>query len=102
MVAVLQRLGIQALIKKKNDEDGFVWTWDEWLKDQPVEFFKPMIANHSMLTLEYSVLRTSLICGTQISDEAFVEQLVTALVMAELLTHINRDYLVAPGEVRRL
>lgn len=105
MAAVMQRLQSMAglLPPDLSDEEGN-WAFKKHLTVKDNAFFQQLIINHSVLTLEYNIL-----C-TQLTHEYFrnsnqaeiTEQLVAALVMAELLDYIFRYYLNVPREVVRL
>lgn len=69
------------------------------------DYFRPLVKKHGLLTLEYSVLCTQLTHDyfrPNRDDKLITRQLATALMMAELLTLLYRDYLDVPREVVRL
>ncbi|WP_019215376.1 hypothetical protein [Legionella tunisiensis] len=105
--AVLRRLGSligEVRVTKPGDNDKTNWEFDKELAKKPATFFHPMILMHPVLMTEYSVLCTRLahdFTRPDVSKEELVAQLVAALMMAELLTHVYRDFLVVPREVLR-
>lgn len=73
--------------------------------DYQRDFFRPLIKKHQLLTLEYNVLCTQLthdMFRDKRNEAELVRQIATALMMAELLTYMYRDYLNVPREVLRL
>lgn len=119
MTAVLQRLmttsnELKTLIERmpKQPARGVKWRFiDQALSRNEVvasAVFLPLIANHALLNLEYAVLcnrlRKDFIAKAdeQKYRKELTEQLIAALAMAELLTHLYRSYLNVPREVLRL
>lgn len=117
MTAVLQRL--QSLIGDtlteyiEEDSQRATWQFSKELSKKNSEFFDPLVLAHPVLNLEYSVHCTRLAHSftrkksittefTEQEKAALTEQLIAALVMAELLTHIYCYYLYVPREVLRL
>jgi len=76
--------------------------------DYQRDFFRPLVKRHALLALEYNVLCTQLTHDffreerNEKQNEQLTKQVATALMMAELLTYIYRDYLNVPREVARL
>lgn len=107
--AVLQRLRsvIQIddeSITKPGENETILWEFDKELAQKPATYFHPLILMHPVLYLEYSVLCTKLahdFSRKGVNKEELIEQLVAVLMMAELLTHIYRDFLGVPREVLR-
>lgn len=82
------------------------WTFDASLKKLGPDFYRKIIPLHPVLNMEYSVLcnqlRHNFSNPQQISQDQIIEQLITALMLAELLEHIHLYYLIVPREVERL
>lgn len=69
------------------------------------EFFKQLLPSYQIIHLEYSVLCTQIIRGAaneKINDEQLVQQAIDALMLAQVLIHLYKDYLAVPREVERL
>jgi len=104
MLAILQRLesctmDFPTLIC---DEKSKTWSFSEKIKTKNAMFFRYLVVNHLQLYFEYNVHCTQLAHdlmreGVKISE--VTQQLQAALVMAELLEHVYRDYLIVPREV---
>lgn len=109
-VAVLRHMGSlvgldQLPVTSPGYNETINWEFDKELAKQPATFFHPMITKHLELTVAYSVLCTRLLHDFSrpgVSKAELVEQLVAALMMAELLTPIYRDFLGEWHEVSRL
>jgi hypothetical protein len=113
MTIILQRLRplLGEITIVENTKGISTWQFSKELVKKEAkkesEFFEPLIMELPILNLEYSVLCTQLIYNfskqkpNQNNAEP-IEQLVAALVMAELLVSIYRDYLNVPREVLRL
>jgi hypothetical protein len=81
-----------------------IWEFSKELAKKKSDFFKPLVKEYPILNLEYRVLCTQLIHNfsnqkSKLNYTELIDQLVTALAMAELLTFIYRDYLNVPREV---
>lgn len=78
----------------------------EFLNDIDAEFYRLMVSEHTLLNLQYSVLCAKLLKdyhSSDINDKQFNENILSALMMAELLEHIYHYYLPLPGgHVQRL
>ncbi|STX39725.1 Uncharacterised protein [Legionella feeleii] len=109
-VAVLRHMGSligidQLPVTSPGDNETVNWEFDKELAKQPATFFHPMITKHLELSVAYSVLCTRLLHDFSrpgVSKAELVEQLVAALMMAELLTPLYRDFLGEWHEVSRL
>ncbi|MDI9819069.1 hypothetical protein [Legionella sp. PL877] len=113
MTAVLQRLNYQmSCLPIDPYEVTSSWEFSEYLAKQQTTSFQPFIEAHALLALEYSILCSQLahdftdlaakdtLTAERVED--CVKSLVTALLLAELLTHLYRYYLNVPREVCRL
>ncbi|MGQ3889304.1 hypothetical protein ACQUW5_09765 [Legionella sp. CNM-1927-20] len=103
MTAVMRRL--QETIKIIPLKDKRLWQFSEQLNNKKIEFFLPLIKQHNLLNLEYNVLCTQLVHNytrKNYDSEQLKIELITALMMAELLAHLYQNYLVVPREVIRL
>ena len=81
------------------------WIFGELLADKKIDFFRPLVAQHRLLSFEYNVMCTQLMHDfyrDKADADELTNQLIAALEMAELLTHLFRDYLAVPREVLRL
>ncbi|WP_181879409.1 hypothetical protein [Legionella donaldsonii] len=109
-VAVLRHMGSligidQLPVTSPGDNEIINWEFGKELAKQPATFFHPMISKHLELNVTYSVLCTRLLHDFSrpgVSKAELVEQLVAALMMAELLTPLYRDFLGEWHEVARL
>lgn len=107
MTALMYRL--QAMIKSMpalpRPDGESAWQFNEFLSQQPIDFFRPLLKKHLVLTIEYSVLCAQLSCDLLRENpniEEITEQVASALMMSELLAHLYRYYLNVPREVERL
>ncbi|KTD46050.1 hypothetical protein Lrub_2847 [Legionella rubrilucens] len=106
MTALMYRL--QTMMKTLPplpNPDGASWSFSDYLNQQPVAFFRPLLKKHLVLTIEYSVLCAQLssdLLRKNASIEEITEQVASALMMSELLAHLYRHYLNVPREVERL
>ncbi|WP_454784693.1 hypothetical protein [Legionella sp. WA2024007413] len=70
------------------------------------DFYRKIVPLHLVLNLEYSLLgqqlRAKFLSKQAIAQEELKEQLFAALIMAELLEEIYKNYLIIPREVTRL
>lgn len=82
------------------------WTFTENIKKLGPDFYRKVIPLHLVLSLEYSLLgqqlRAKFLSKELVKQKEIEEQLITALMMAELLEHIYQCYLNVPREVVRL
>lgn len=83
----------------------------EWIFDQQVnklgpDFYKKIIPIHPVINLEYSVICQQLhhhfLFPDGIKPGQIREELIAALMLAELLEHVHQHYLNVPREVLRL
>lgn len=114
MTAILQR--IQSLTNNIplpfDKKDRSIGSFRQELAEKDTVFFTPLVRKHLVLTLEYSVLCTRLIhnfsslktnsYNTQKDINNIEDQLISALMMAELLEYLYCNYLGVPREVERL
>ncbi|WP_131782130.1 hypothetical protein [Legionella gresilensis] len=103
MTAVMRHL--QKTIQIIPLKDKQLWQFSEQLKNKKSDFFLPLIKQHNLLNLEYNVLCTQLVHNytrKNYDREQLRTELITALMMAELLAHLYQNYLVVPREVMRL
>lgn len=114
MTAVINRLvpklGGYQLKKPDSDNISVNWDFDRFLLGQDHTFFEKFIFEHPILDLEYSALCSRLThslfdktktLSAQISDEELTEQVLSALMLSQLLEHIYRYHLNVPREVQR-
>lgn len=102
--AVMKHLQAMAGLELPSLDESFEWTRQTDLATKPVDFYRPLAINHASLLFEYSVLCTQLIhhhASPSFNETLFLEQVMTALMMAELLTELYHHYLVVPREVVR-
>ncbi|MFJ1269696.1 hypothetical protein ACD661_14115 [Legionella lytica] len=82
------------------------WTFSESLQDLGVDFYREIIPSHLVLNMEYSLLgqqiRINLSGEKFVSEQQLVEQLISAIFLAELLEEVYKNYLIVPREVERL
>jgi hypothetical protein len=82
------------------------WTFTARIKQLGPDFYKKAIPLHLVMNLEYSLLcqqiRSKFLSGRLLAQDEIVEQLIAALMLAELLEHIYQHYLIVPREVTRL
>ncbi|ASQ47290.1 hypothetical protein [Legionella clemsonensis] len=113
MTAVLRRLQSQIgyAIEKKIGQTLPQWGYSHFLAKQSAGYFEPLVRHHSVLNFEYSVFCTKLAndilaiehnSTPNLTNEALVERIATALILSELLAHLYRYYLTVPREVARL
>ncbi|STX50134.1 Uncharacterised protein [Legionella busanensis] len=103
MTAVMRHL--QKIIPMSPLKDKQLWQFSEQLNHKKIEFFLPLIKQHNLLNLEYNVLCTQLVHNytrKNYDPEQLKAELITALMMAELLAYLYQHYLVVPREVMRL
>jgi hypothetical protein len=103
MIAVMQRLQSVGLNPPLINEESPRWVFNaaEVSKDR----IESLVSKHAELSFEYTVLCTHLAHNFRrpgCTPEEITEQLVTALMMAELLIYIYMYYLAVPREVLRL
>ncbi|KTD42970.1 hypothetical protein [Legionella parisiensis] len=82
------------------------WTFTESIKKLGPDFYRKIIPMHLVMNLEYSLLgqqlRAKFLSPKPIDRDELREQLIAALMMAELLEHIYRYHMDIPREVVRL
>lgn len=87
-----------------DDRSSSEWTFSERIKNLGPDFYSKVMSNHRLLNLEYNVLcqqlRTNLF-ATQDNKDQIINQLISALMLAELLEHLHLYYLNVPREVQR-
>ncbi|WP_454781675.1 hypothetical protein [Legionella sp. WA2022007384] len=81
-------------------------TFSERIKHLGPDFYRKVVPLHLVLNLEYSLLgqqlRAKFLSKQVVDREELKEQLIAALIMAELLEEIYKHYLIIPREVTRL
>jgi hypothetical protein len=87
-------------------QESLTWTFDASIKRLGTDFYRKIIPLNPVLNIEYSVLchqiRHHLSFPLQMNQEQLIEQLIAALMLAELLEHVHLYYLIVPREVVRL
>lgn len=93
-----------------DDPDPLNWTFPKKIHSLKPDFYRKIIPSHMVLSLEYSLLGQQIeanLSGKQlVEEEQLKEQLIAALLLAELLENVYQDkdqgYLNVPREVKRL
>jgi hypothetical protein len=104
MLRLRSSLNLEPSLPKEN-ESTCHWSFTDTLAEKNSDFFRPLVRQHALLTIEYSVLCTQLTHDyfhPNRNEKVLREQLATALMVAELLTRLYQDYLNVPREVIRL
>ena len=87
-------------------EESRYWTFDEKIKNLGPDFYSKFVSLHPVLNLEYSILchqiRHNFSHPQQVSHDQVIEQLTSALMIAQLLEYTALHYLIVPREVVRL
>lgn len=82
------------------------WTFSKSIQELGVDFYREIIPSHLILNMEYSLLGQQIrinLSGEQlVSEQQLVEQLISAIFLAELLEEVYKNYLIVPREVQRL
>lgn len=82
------------------------WTFSESIQELGVDFYREIIPSHLILNMEYSLLgqqiRINLLGERLVPKQQLVEQLISAIFLAELLEEVYKNYLIVPREVERL
>lgn len=104
MLPILQRLesSIIGFPTPICDEKSKVWSFSEKIKTKNAIFYRYLVSNHWQFCLEYNVHCTQLahdLMRKDVKISNVSQQLEAALVMAELLEQVYRDYLIIPREV---
>lgn len=107
MLPLLKHLhGIFPELSIPTQEQTLAWNFKDKIKELGPGFYEKVVPLHSILTLEYSILRNQLRQQFQFPELAcpqqVTKQLAAALMMSELLEHTFRYYLIVPREVTRL
>ncbi|MFI4962327.1 MAG: hypothetical protein ACHP6H_00560 [Legionellales bacterium] len=90
------------------DSAPVAWTFSEKLEQltQDPVFCSQIVSQHLILNLEYSValqrLHSNLALNPDYKTPKIKEQLIEALILAELLEHLYLHYLIVPREVERV
>lgn len=104
MAAIIRRLtayGVEIPIHCERDTMNWVFSHNLCQKD--TNYFRPLVENHPVIALEYSIHCTKLARNLLTQDASKLrEQLEAALMMAELLERIYCHYLNVPREVAAL
>lgn len=89
-----------------DDPNPLHWTFSERIKSLEPEFYRKIVPSHMILNMEYSLLgqqiRANFSGEHPVRIELLVEQLMAAILLAELLEHAYQHYLLVPREVQRL
>ena len=105
MAAISKRLqDIHILLPNPCDEEHKLsWNFSEKIERQCIDFFRYFVKNHQLLNIEYSAHCSKLArdLATKNIDQ-LEEQIKEALMLAEILEIIYRDYLIVPREAARL
>jgi hypothetical protein len=106
MSAILKRLTLQGI---ELSSPGKSWDFSTIVEKKDLDFFRHVVKNHPLLQLEYSVHCAALIHdllnkqnNDQKTKDYLIKQIETALLMAELLEYICREYLKMSHEVTQL
>lgn len=107
MTAASQRLQLITGIMSPLETEGSDprWIFGELLANKTIDYFRPLVKQHRLLSFEYNVICTQLMHDfyrDKANEDELTYQIMAALEMAELLTCIFRDYLNVPREVLRL
>lgn len=83
------------------------WSFTPVAKTLNPEFYRSIYHDHILLNIEYSLLRQQLHhnlmrLGESKQEDQITEELMAALMLAELLEHLHIHYLNVPREVKRL
>jgi hypothetical protein len=88
------------------EQTSFKWTFKDSIKNLGPDFYRKIIPQHLVLSLEYSLLgrqlRAQFLSEQPINQKEIIDQLIAAIMMAELLEHVYQYYLIVPREVSRL
>ncbi len=104
MAAILRRLQSCGIEFPAPCDDGTkTWVFSQKIGEKSIHFFRYIVKNHQVISAEYSVHCAQLAHDLlRKSSHELIEQIETALMMAELLEHIYRYYLIIPREVARI
>lgn len=109
MSAILKRLKTSQGIEISPPLKGKSWDFSTILATKDLDFFRYFVKNHQVLQLEYSVHCAALMHDLltkqnddQQTKDYLIKHIETALLMAELLEYIYREYLKMSHEVTRL
>lgn len=83
------------------------WMHTKQLRDLGPDFYAKILPLHPSLNLEYSMLCVQLrhelsSKPIKLTRKELINRLTDALLLAQLLEHLHRHYLVVPREVKRL
>lgn len=104
MSVILQRLQSDGFNLPEACEELKTWAFTEQLRKKDIDFFRKLVCHHTLLRFEYSVLCTQLAHDfMRLQDPSqLTRQIKTALILAETLEIVYRDYLNVPREIERL
>ncbi|MFI4918454.1 MAG: hypothetical protein ACHP65_02755 [Legionellales bacterium] len=89
-----------------NEEASLNWLYTDHIKQLGPDFYAEKVALLPVLQLEYSIscqqLAAHLPAVNAQNVEKMVEQLISALILAELLEHLYRYYFNVPRDVARV
>lgn len=83
--------------------------YSDYLTNQSIEFFKPLVRNSKMLHLRYECLSASLQTSIEnatnnpylLDEKQFIDKLIKALIALELLIVLNHRYLFNARDIKR-
>ena len=103
MAAILRRLQSYGIdFPAPCDQGTKTWAFSQKIDGSTIDFFRYIVKNHSILSIEYSIHCTQLARDLLYKNAGEItEQIETALMLAELMEHIYRVYLKVPREVER-
>ncbi|WP_133139851.1 hypothetical protein [Legionella genomosp. 1] len=104
MYVVMRRLPQVVQLEPSITLEGTkIWQTADF-SDRPQAFYESLVEEHLALTLEYSILCTQLAREFMLRPDSpeFTKQLEAALIYAELLEYLFRNYINVPREVLRL
>ncbi|WP_050805521.1 hypothetical protein [Legionella drancourtii] len=89
-----------------DDPNPLNWTFSERIKSLAPESYRKIVSSHMLLNMEYSLLgqqiRANCSGEHSVSEQHLTEQLMAAILLAELLEYAYQHYLLVPREVLRL
>ncbi|KTD12023.1 hypothetical protein Lgra_1481 [Legionella gratiana] len=108
MTPIIRRLqdSLSELPFSEVEQNPLNWTFTESIRKLGPDFYCKVVPLHLVLSLEYSLLgqqlRAKFLSKQALHKKEIEEQLIAALMMAELLEHVYQHYLNVPREVVRL
>ena len=104
MAAIVQRLQSNGIeLPVPCNEGSKTWQFQHKISKKDINYFRNLVENHQSLNIEYSVHSAQLAHDLLRKNTIeVIQQIEAALLMAELLEVIYRDYLIVPREAIRL